>query len=1161
MAAPPLYHRHFSSSRAFPSRCSPRVLKQNLFISPKPLLNPTKTSISISFSFLTISLRNDRRNLTYSAAASQSNDSEQETRVGEAREAITEYLEKFGASREDALRISHNCPNYLSMLIESVDDLDDWNSLASAASTDPKSGGGTVEFKKKVRGMAEQKGDNGVISFLESIGLSLSSASHLARYLSSSGSNVLPLLIHKVKYMKEILFSGSDDSELIAKNARRMMAHLSISADDDVQQTLAFFEKIQARRGGLNVLGSESACFRYLIESFPRLLLLRLESRVKPLVMFFEEIGVPKGCIRNIILLFPPILTYNIDKDIKPRMRLFEKVVSFFKDLGMDEDAIARTLSRCPEIFAASIDKTLKKKLQFLSKIGIFKTHLPRVIRKYPELFVCDVDKALLPRMRYLTRIGLSKKEIGFMVRRFSPLLGYSIDTVLRPKLEFLVNTMGRPVSDVVVYPRYFSYSLEKKIKPRYWVLKRMNIDITLQEMLAKNDEEFAADYIGEGEPSSSILYRVSISYFTCKIVVGLKEPQTPEHDEEPEDFDDPLLKFFKTRTSNPDPLQEGRMSLQKNRRTSWHLASNLDDPESETENSNVSIDKNVETPAEVAEGVVQEILKIARALPENVTLGEALESCDFGGKLGVGECLEVLRVMGEEGEVMSCLYFFEWMGLSEPCLVSAKACSVLFPLLGRAGKGEELLLVFKNLPFKQNLQFNDVRVYNAAISGLLLCGRYDDAWKVYEMMETSNIRPDHVTSSIMITVMRKNGDSAEDAWKFFERMNEKGVKWSLEAVGALIKLFCDEGLKKEALIIQSELEKRGISSNAVIYNTIMDSYSKSNHVEEAEGLFAEMKAKRVAPTAATYNILMDAYSRRMQPEIVEKLLEEMEAAGLEPNVRSYTCLISAYGRQKKMSDMAADAFLKMKRAGIKPSSHSYTALIHAYSISGWHEKAYMAFDDMLRERIKPSIETYTALLDAFRRAGDTETLMKIWKMMIRDKVEGTRVTFNILVDGFAKQGHYVEARDVICEFGKHGVHPTVMTYNMLMNAYARGGQESKLPQLLKEMAALNLKPDSVTYSTMIYAYVRVRDFSRAFYYHKQMVKNRQVPDAKSYEKLRAILDVKAKVKNRKDRSALMGIIKSSAGLLEEKKKVKKDEFWKTRKKGLRTPPRSPQAR
>lgn len=47
--------------------------------------------------------------------------------------------------------------------------------------------------------------------------------------------------------MKDILFSASDDvDERFGRNARRMMAHLSISPDDDLQHTLAFFEKVYA---------------------------------------------------------------------------------------------------------------------------------------------------------------------------------------------------------------------------------------------------------------------------------------------------------------------------------------------------------------------------------------------------------------------------------------------------------------------------------------------------------------------------------------------------------------------------------------------------------------------------------------------------------------------------------------------------------------------------------------------------------------------------------------------------------------------------------------------------------------------------------------------------------------------------------------------------
>lgn len=109
-------------------------------------------------------------------------------------------------------------------------------------------------------------------------------------------------------------------------------------------------------------------------------------------------------------------------------------------------------------------------------------------------LFVVDAC-----RIMYLMKLGLSEEEIAFMVRTFSPLLGYSIEGVLKPKIEFLVNSMERPVRDVVSYPRYFSYSLEKKIKPRYWVLKRRDIKCSLKDMLGKNDEEFAAEFMGIG--------------------------------------------------------------------------------------------------------------------------------------------------------------------------------------------------------------------------------------------------------------------------------------------------------------------------------------------------------------------------------------------------------------------------------------------------------------------------------------------------------------------------------------------------------------------------------------------------------------------------------------------------------------------------------------
>ncbi|KAF3659109.1 Cytochrome-like protein [Capsicum annuum] len=528
-------------------------------------------------------------------AAARSNSNGAEEEECEAREAVSYYLQQLGLSNEESMEIALNSPNYLTMLIHGVRDLDDfslWNSWTTTTHEKQQQQQPYLPpFKRKVYLIAKQKGDNGIIPFLESIGLTLSSATHLARYLSSQ---TLPNLINKVKYVRKIFFANSDDGGLIARNARQMMMHLSISIDDDVQQTLSFFEKIQARRGGLHLLGSQDSSFRHLIESFPRLLLLPGESHMKRLMVFLDDIGVVEGCKRQILLLFPPIIFYDIEKDVRPRLQAilkdgiegkdfgqmllkypwilsrsilqnyenilsffddekvpkicvaqaikscplllglsvnklklvveqlrnfgirnqklgkviatspqlllqkpqeFHQVVCFLRDLGLDDDIIGRILGRCPEIFASSIGRTLKRKLNFLIGIGVSRSHLPRIVRKYPEFFVCDIHRALRPRMTYLMHVGLSKREVALMVSRFSPLLGYSIDEVLKPKVEFLRNSMGKPISDLVEYPRYFSYSLEKRIKPRFWVLKGRNMECSLKSMLGKNDEEFAAEF------------------------------------------------------------------------------------------------------------------------------------------------------------------------------------------------------------------------------------------------------------------------------------------------------------------------------------------------------------------------------------------------------------------------------------------------------------------------------------------------------------------------------------------------------------------------------------------------------------------------------------------------------------------------------------------
>lgn len=56
------------------------------------------------------------------------------------------------------------------------------------------------------------------------------------------------------------------------------------------------------------MLGSVDASFRFLIESFPRLLLVSEENDMEPMVEFLESIDIPKDCLGKVLLLYPPIM-------------------------------------------------------------------------------------------------------------------------------------------------------------------------------------------------------------------------------------------------------------------------------------------------------------------------------------------------------------------------------------------------------------------------------------------------------------------------------------------------------------------------------------------------------------------------------------------------------------------------------------------------------------------------------------------------------------------------------------------------------------------------------------------------------------------------------------------------------------------------------------
>jgi mTERF domain-containing protein len=125
-----------------------------------------------------------------------------------------------------------------------------------------------------------------------------------------------------------------------------------------------------------------------------------------------------------------------------------------------------------------------------LTRAGVTQKDIGKVIAMDPALLGCSIGTKLEPNMRYYISLGIRFYQLGEMIADFPMLLRYNVDN-LRPKYRYLRRTMIRPLQDLIEFPRFFSYSLERRIIPRHTIMVENRVNFKLRYMLACTDEEF----------------------------------------------------------------------------------------------------------------------------------------------------------------------------------------------------------------------------------------------------------------------------------------------------------------------------------------------------------------------------------------------------------------------------------------------------------------------------------------------------------------------------------------------------------------------------------------------------------------------------------------------------------------------------------------------
>ena len=212
----------------------------------------------------------------------------------------------------------------------------------------------------------------------------------------------------------------------------------------------------------------------------PQLFGCSLEENITPMVTFLEGLGVEPERWAKILVAFPHILTYSSAK--------VDQVVRFLTEMGMTAKETGRVLTRFPHIVGYSVEEKLKPITNHFNSIGI--VDLKMLVLRSPQFLGLSLELNIKPTLQFFTDNGYTREELSKIILRFPQILGLNTDGNLRTKWEFFLG-MGRSKEEIVVFPQYFGYSLENRIKPRYEALKSSGVGWSLNRMLSTTEIVF----------------------------------------------------------------------------------------------------------------------------------------------------------------------------------------------------------------------------------------------------------------------------------------------------------------------------------------------------------------------------------------------------------------------------------------------------------------------------------------------------------------------------------------------------------------------------------------------------------------------------------------------------------------------------------------------
>ncbi|XP_010059638.2 pentatricopeptide repeat-containing protein At4g21170 [Eucalyptus grandis] len=428
------------------------------------------------------------------------------------------------------------------------------------------------------------------------------------------------------------------------------------------------------------------------------------------------------------------------------------------------------------------------------------------------------------------------------------------------------------------------------------------------------------------------------------------------------------------------------------------------------------------------------------------------------GTRLGFGadlrSCCHIIRVLVGSGDVQAARPIWD-------SVAKAHSASRIADSMMRASRGSDSCR-------SSTLSFVD--------EGYSHDGLCIEGLEVFGKMRMCGLTPSVDACNALLDALRRK-DEITLAWCFYGAMiracvSEDRVTWSL------IAQILSKGGKFDRIVALLDL---GIYSS-VMYNVVIDHYSKSGEFGAAFSRLAEMLDRRVEAGFGTYSSILDGACRHRDVNVTEKTIGEM----IEKGFLSPSSLLGYDSVIQKLSDLgkvhAAEMFFeKALENKVKLLNATYGCLLRAMSKEGRVKESIRMYRMIDERSIVVNDSCYDAFLDLLCEEDPSEEKSLLVRELITRGLSSSHSGLSNFLASQCRKRRWKEVEDLLDVILEKGLSLDTFCCSSLVRRYCSIGQTSKAVALHNKIEKLEANLDESAYNILLEALLRGRDIEEAF--------------------------------------------------------------------------------